>query len=93
MSTKICPCNGLLTLEDGWCPHMSDDADKHIAWQQLNKIPDWLCKYKKVPAIPLPSASQIGAWESKFFDEEENLDVLLISVWQDGWQSAVNQGA
>ena len=60
---RICRCNGLLMLPQRilpnvlshWCPHMEPDGrvdtDRHLAWQKLNRIPDWLCKVKRVPAF------------------------------------------
>ena len=36
----------------------------------------------KHPVVPL--AQQLGEWETEFFDEGENLDVLLIRAFQAG---------
>lgn len=59
---RRCRCNGCLmlpqrmspTVVSYWCPHMESpgkvDVDRHIAWQQLNDLPDWLCKYRIIPA-------------------------------------------
>jgi hypothetical protein len=56
---KVCPCNGLLMLpcsDFHWCPHMDSDdnpdVNKYLAWQELNDIPDWLCKYRVVLSQP-----------------------------------------
>ena len=58
---RLCPCNGCVMLPERihpalvsyWCPHMDTpgkpDVGKHLAWQELNDIPDWLCKYKLAP--------------------------------------------
>lgn len=59
---RVCRCNGLLMLSrrpfpnvtSYWCPHMEShgqvDISRHLEWQQLNKIPDWLCKVRRIPA-------------------------------------------
>jgi hypothetical protein len=36
----------------------------------------------KHPVVPL--AQQLGEWETEFFDEGKNLDVLLIRAFQAG---------
>lgn len=50
LSEQISP-----TIMSYWCPHMETpgrvDIAKHIAWQELNDLPDFLCKYKKVTAV------------------------------------------
>lgn len=59
---RTCRCNGLLMLSQRilpnvvsyWCPHMEPhgqvDIGRHLEWQQLNKIPHWLCKVRRIPA-------------------------------------------
>jgi hypothetical protein len=41
-----------------WCPHMDKpgqlDVQKHLAWQALNKVPDFLCKVKLMDSGNLP---------------------------------------
>lgn len=62
---RRCQCNGCLTLPERispvmiryWCPHAEPigqvDIERHLAWQRLNKIPDWLRKVRRVP-VALP---------------------------------------
>lgn len=56
-----CPCNDCLMLPERrggylasyWCPHMEQgqiDAERHLRWQELNKVPAYLCKVRRVPA-------------------------------------------
>jgi hypothetical protein len=66
MTQRLCRCNGRLMLPEQisptvlsyWCPHMDRpgqiDVSRHLAWQKLNKIPDWLCKVRVVPACITP---------------------------------------
>jgi len=38
-----------------WCPHMEQgqiDAERHLRWQELNKVPAYLCKVRRVPRGP-----------------------------------------
>lgn len=40
-------------LASYWCPHMEQgqiDAERHLRWQELNKVPAYLCKVRRVPA-------------------------------------------
>ena len=65
-ATRHCRCNGCLMLPQQinpsitsyWCPHMDKpgqlDVQKRIAWQELNKVPDFLCKVKLVDSGNLP---------------------------------------
>jgi hypothetical protein len=53
--SKVCECNGfkMLYWHDYWfCPHMcfdgeEVDVERHIAWQELNELPSYLCKYAR----------------------------------------------
>ena len=60
-TSPTCPCNGCLMLPEHrggylvsyWCPHMEQgqiDAERHLRWQELNKVPAYLCKVRRVPA-------------------------------------------
>ena len=60
-ASPTCPCNGCLMLPERrggylvsyWCPHMERgqvDAERHLRWQELNKVPAYLCKVRRVPA-------------------------------------------
>jgi hypothetical protein len=61
---RKCRCNGCFMVPERispavlshWCPHMDSpgqiDIARHLAWQRLNKVPDWLCKIRTVPAAP-----------------------------------------
>ena len=64
---RRCRCNGCLMLPERmsptvvsyWCPHMENpdrpDINRHIAWQELNKVPNYLCKYRIIPSSqPIP---------------------------------------
>jgi hypothetical protein len=64
---RRCRCNGRLMLPQRvssnvvsyWCPHMQPlgkvDVERQIAWQKLNKVPDWLCKVRSIPTSqPIP---------------------------------------
>ena len=46
----VCPCNKLKMIEtpEGFvCPHMGELTDKaQLEWQELNDLPEWLCKLK-----------------------------------------------
>jgi hypothetical protein len=58
---RRCRCNGCLMLAETvspdvisyWCPHLDSperpDIRRHLAWQKLNNVPDWLCKYRLIP--------------------------------------------
>jgi hypothetical protein len=50
---RTCECNGCKMVRSGnewWCPHMQTDPpdiELHIAWQEANELPPYLCKYLK----------------------------------------------
>lgn len=35
----------------------------------------------------LPSSEQIGHWETEYFDEGQNLDMILIEAYKAGYQA------